>query len=509
MNRQACLRAPMPAICKMRTDMKRALFPFAPRLVPLLVLILAGCALGPDGRAPDMPQPAQYGVTPAPAVTVPAQGVSQRLQQGAEPAAQWWKAYGSPELDAMVDEGLAKSPDLEAADRSLAAAREQLRAQIGESLFPTIDAGAQVNRQRQLGMPMFEPPTALYNTFIGQVRAQYTFDLFGAARYANAALAARVDQQALRLEASRRALATNIVTSALTSATLHQQVQLTQRQTELARAVAHDAQRRFELGSASQQEALDADQTAQDLAASLPGLRSQWQATRHALAVLMGRTPDQAPPDLNYSTLTVPADVPVSVPSQLLANRPDILAADAALKGAAAEVGAQTAQMLPQLSISASMGRGGFQWPAALSGAGGAIWALGASLTQPLFHGGALQAERRAAIENYEGAAAQYRQTVLAAFRNVADSLAALEADNEALAAAEAGRTAAEGSWRNTARRVSLGALPGYQGRAAEQHYLQARLRELQYSSARLQDTATLMHAMGVPRPKDSPQAGN
>ncbi|KCB45089.1 efflux transporter outer membrane subunit [Bordetella hinzii] len=477
-----------------------------PRLLcAALPLALAGCALAPDGRTPDMPHPAHYGVAATPPATVSAQGVAQRLIPGGGAVAQWWRGYGSPELDAWVDEGLANSPDLAAADRSLAAAREQLRAQVGESMLPSVDAGAQANRQRQLGLPVFESPTALYNTFVGQVRAQYTFDLFGASRYANAALAARVDQQALRLEASRRALAANIVTTAITAAALREQVELTQRQATLAREVARDARRRFELGSASQQEALDADQNANDIAAGLPGLRSRWQATRHALAVLLGRTPDQAPPDLAYARLQVPADIPVSVPSQLLAQRPDILAADAALKGAAAEVGARTAQMLPQLSLSASMGRGGFDWGRALSGAGGGIWAIGASLTQPLFHGGALMAERRAAQQEYEGAAAQYRQTVLSAFRNVADSLAALEADNEALAAAEAARRAAEGSWRNTARRVELGALPGYQGRAAELHYVQARVAELRYSSDRLGATAALFHAMGTTQPPTPP----
>ncbi|CAM4358765.1 RND transporter [Bordetella tumbae] len=474
----------------------------------LLALSLAGCALSPEGKAPDMPAPVHYGVTPMPAQSATALGVAQAFDAAAVPAADWWTLFGSPELDALVREGLSNSPDLAAADRNLAAAREQLRSQIGESLLPSIDAGTQVDRQDALIMPTAQPPTMLYNTFVGQLRAQYTFDLFGAARYANAALAARVDQQTHRLEASRRALAANIVTGAIRSAALARQVELTARQVELSRQVAQDARRRFELGSTSQQEALDADQNASDLAASLPGLRSQWQATRHALAVLLGRTPDQAPPDLEINRISVPPHVPVSVPSQLLANRMDVQAAAAALEGTAADVGARTAQMLPSLSLSASMGRGGFDWPTALSGSGGLIWSIGAGLTQPIFHGGALRAQRRAAIETYEGAVETYRQTVLAAFRNVADSLAALEADNEALAAAEAARLAAEQSFSNTMRRVELGALPGYQGRAAEQHYIQALLRELNYASTRLADTATLFHAMGgSPRPKPTAQA--
>ncbi|SAI66191.1 outer membrane exporter protein [Bordetella ansorpii] len=463
----------------------------------LLALALGACALGPDGTPPQTPRPTQYGVAATPAQTAAAQGVAQRFEAGAMPVADWWTRYRSPPLDALVAEGLANSPDLAAADKRLAAAREQLRAQVGESLFPTLDAGAQTDRQRALTMPGIQPPTALYNTFVGQLRAQYTFDLFGAARYANASLAERVNQQAYELEAARRALASNIVTGAINAAALRVQVELTQRQAVLARDVARDAQRRFELGSASQQEALDADQNAADVEASLPGLRSQWQAMRHALAVLLGRTPDQAPPDLDFDSLSVPDHVPVSVPSTLLAHRPDIRAADATLRAAAADIGAATAQLLPSLSISASLGRGGFNWSDALAAGTGSIWSLGASLTQPIFHGGALMAQRRAAQRSYEAAGEQYKQTVLTAFRNVADTLAALEADNEALAAAERARQAAEASYGNTSRRVSLGALPGYQGRAAEQHFLQARLREVRYATDRMNDTAALFHAMG------------
>lgn len=462
-----------------------------------LALMLAACALGPDGTPPATPEPIQYGTAATPDRLAAAQGVAQYLEAGGTPLADWWTRYGSPQLDGLVAEGLANSPDLAAAGKRLEAAREQLRAQVGESMLPSVDAGVQADRQRALGMPNMSPPTALYNTFVGQLRAQYTFDLFGAARYANASLAERVNQQAYELEAARRALAANIVTGAVNSAALKLQVELTQRQAELARLVARDAQRRFELGSASQQEALDADQTAANLEAGLPGLRSQWRAMRHALAVLLGRTPDQAPPDLDYDSLKVPDRIPVSVPSTLLANRPDILAAEATFRAAAADIGAATAQLLPQLSLSASLGRGGFNWSDALAAGTGSIWSIGAGLTQPIFHGGALLAQRRAALRSYEAAGDQYRQTVLAAFRNVADTLAALEADNEALAAAERSRQAAETSYANTARRVDLGALPGYQGRASEQHFLDARLREIRHATDRMNDTAALFHAMG------------
>ncbi|WP_313369120.1 efflux transporter outer membrane subunit [Achromobacter animicus] len=463
-----------------------------------LVLALGACAFAPDSRPPAMAEPAQYGVEAAPAAGAAAQGVAQRFERGAHPVPQWWTRYQSDALNALVEEGLANSPDLAAAERNLAGAREQLRGQVNSSLLPTVDAGVSATRNRALTMPNLPQPTALFNVFTGQVQASYNLDLFGAARFANTSLAAQVEQQAYQLEAARRSLAANIVTGAITSASLAEQVALTEKQVVLLRQVARDTQRRYELGAASQNDALDADQDAATLEASLPGLRARWHATRHALAVLLGRSPDQAPPDLVFSTIAVPEAVPVVVPSELLASRPDVQVAEAALVAAAADVGLATAQLFPSLSLTASMGKGGFAWADALSGAG-SIWAIGASLTQPIFHGGQLLAERSAAKARYEAAVLQYKQTVLTAFRDVADTLSRLDASGQALASAEASRRSAEQSYQNTAKRVRLGALAPYTQYASEQHYVAARLRELEYANARMTETAALFQAMGSP----------
>lgn len=479
--------------------------PWRPAALTLvLTLALSACAFAPDSKPPAMAQPAQYGVDPAPASSAQAQGVAQRFERGAHPVPEWWKRYGSPALDALVEEGLANSPDLAAAERNLAGAREQLRGQVNATLLPSVDAGANAQRNRALTMPNLPQPTALYNVFTGQVQATYDLDLFGAARFANASLAAQVEQQAYQLESARRSLAGNIVTGAIASASLAERVALTEKQVVLLRQVARDTQRRYELGAASQNDALDADQDAATLEASLPGLRARWHATRHALAVLLGRSPDQAPPDLVFSTLAVPEQVPVVVPSELMAARPDIRVAEAVVQAAAADVGVATAQLFPSLSLSASMGKAGFGWADALSGAG-SIWAIGASLTQPIFHGGALLAERSAAKKRYEASVLQYKQTVLTAFRDVADTLSRLDAGGQALASAEASRRAAEQSYRNTAKRVGLGALAPYTQYAAEEHYVAARLRELEYANARLTETAALFQAMGSPA--DAPPA--
>ncbi|RKP52505.1 efflux transporter outer membrane subunit [Trinickia fusca] len=459
-------------------------------------LLAAGCALGPDGKPPAMPSPAHYGADAAPAQTVAAGGVTQRFDVGAEPMPQWWRLYRSDALDALVDEGLRNSPTLAAAKQSLASAREQLRAQIGSSLLPSIDASGQATRQRNLGIPEAGPNTVLYNVFVGQLQLHYTFDLFGAARYANAALGERVDVQAFELDATRRALAANIVAGAINVAMLKQQIDVTERLVTLASETAAEDEKRYTLGAVAHAQSLASRQSAAALAANLPALRQQYAASRHALAVLLGRTPDAAPEPLDLASLSLPSSVPVVVPSTLLRARPDIRAADAAVKVAAAEVGVATAQLFPSLSLTASMGQGGFSWANALSGAG-ALWSIGGSLTQPLFHGGALLAQRRAAVDAYQAALEQYKAAVLSAFQNVADSLAALEHDAQTLDATDTQARAAQQAFTETDARHRLGAVPATAARQSEQQYLSVQLDAIRAQAQRLSDTAMLFQAMG------------
>jgi len=460
---------------------------------------LAACSLGPTGEPPAMPSPAHYGQAALPAQTATAGGVAQRFDIGVQPVPNWWHLYGSAQLDALVEEGLKNSPTLAATAKNLAGAREQLRAQIGSSVLPTIDANAQVTRNRALSIPGAGPETVLYNVFVGQLEAHYTFDLFGAVRYANAALNARVDVQAFELDAARRTLAANIVTTAIDAAALNDEVEATRRLIVLARQTAQEDGRRYALGAIPHTQALASEQNASDLEASLPPLLQQRQAARHALAVLIGRTPDAVPDIPALASLTLPEHVPVVVPSSLLHTRPDIAAAEAALKAAAADVGLATSQLFPNLSLTASMGQGGFSWPAALSGAG-ALWSIGGSLTQPLFHGGALLAQRRAAIDFYQAATEQYKAAVLSAFQNVADTLAALEHDAQAARASDISAASAHQAFEETALRGKLGAVSDFSVRTSEQQYWNERLGAIRASGRRLGDTALLYQAMGTPQ---------
>ena len=464
---------------------------------------LASCALGPDGTPPTLPSPVHYGVAPQPAQTVAAQGIAQHFETGAQPVPQWWRLYGSDALDALVDEGLRNSPTLAAADKSLSQAREQLRAQIGNTLFPSINAYGQAERERNLGQPEAGPKTLLYNIFAGQVQVNYTFDLFGVARLSNAALASRVNMRAFQFQAAQRALAANIVTAAISAAALERQIEITGQRIDIAEAEARDDQRRYELGSMTLDDALNARQSAAELAEGLPGLRQQHAVQQHALAVLLGRTPDEVPADLALDSLHLPDSVPVVVPSALLRTRPDIEAASAALKAAAADVGVATAQMLPSVSVVAALAQGGFTWPLATSAAG-KLWTIGGSITQPIFNGGALRAQRRGAIDAYDAATSQYKQTVLAAFQDVANALAALEHDAQALDAANMAARTARQAYAQIAGRYRSGSATLSASRSSEQRYLNARLDEIRYMSTRLSDTAALFQAMGQPLESDN-----
>lgn len=478
-----------------------------PALLAAATLLSAACtSLAPDPRPPAMPAPGHYGATPAPTATVAARGVAQRFDTGRAAMPEWWKQYGNAALDALIAEGLANSASLSATQHALAAAREQLRAAIGDSMFPAIDANASTGRIRAPALPFDSRgnPTgntgqsAFYDNYAAQLRLSYTFDLFGASQLANAAEKSRVDVQAFQLDAARRTLATQIVVTAIQAAALATQVDDTTRLIALAERDAYEAQRRHALGAVSRDDMLAAQASAASVRASLPGLQRDALTTRHALAVLIGRTPDNAPAALPLASLLLPPDVPVSVPSTLLAQRPDIRAAAATVDAASAEVGVANAAMLPSLSINAAMGRGGFWQPALLSGSG-AVWAALGSISMPIFHGGALRAQKRAAVATFEAARDQYRQTVLGAFRDVADALAALESDASTLAATDQSADANLARWTQRRAQLQLGAVAPAAERAAEQQYLRAKLDATRANANRLADTATLFNAMGVP----------
>lgn len=468
-------------------------------LTGLVAGVVACSAFGPSRTPPPAAPPARYSVGQEHETLPSADAVAQRLMLGARPVPQWWQAYGSAQLDQLVEEGLRASPSLKAAQSSLRAAREGLRSQIGDSMLPRLDAVFSPERERSLGLPILpQQPTFQYSAFVAQVQASYTFDFFGAAFLANRALAGQIRQQVWQLEATRRALATNIVVASINVASLQEQLEAMQRLVDLGEERARQLDARYQAGSATRDEALTAEQDAANAAAALPALRAQLAAMRHGQAVLLGRTPDHAPAPLPLDSLKIPATVPVAVPSELLHQRPDILAAEAAVQSAADAAGAATASLFPSLSLTASYGRGAFDWTQIATPAG-VVWGVGGSLTQPLFHGGALRARKRQYEAQYDTAVAQYQQTVLSAFRNVADTLASLEEDANTVIQTQRAEVAAHAEEGNTDSRYKLGATSYYITLTASQQYLNAHMQLIRARAARLTDSAALFDSMGEP----------
>ena len=461
-------------------------------------MLTACAAFGPSRTPPNVSSPAHYSIAPATPQVPTDHGPPQKLAMGAAPVPEWWHSFGSPRLDALVSEALDRNQSLAAAKANLRAAHEQVRGQVGENLYPHVDAGFSPTRQRGLTIPGAHPETAVYNVFAAEVQGGWTLDFFGASTMADRALLGQVRAQAFELEAARRAVAFNVVLAAVNAASLQAQLAA---ESSYANAAEHRAallKGRFDLGSAARYDMLAAEDEAAEAQRVLPRLHRQLLAVQHAEAVLLGRTPDAAPAPLSLEELHLPDSLPVAVPSELLQQRPDILAAEASVRASADAAGAATAALFPSLTLSAAYGRGGFDWSTFASPAG-AIWAVGASLTQPLFHGGALHARQRQYQAAYEAAVAQYRQTVLAAFQSVADTLVALDDDAKELEQTERSAEALRQMQAEEEGRHASGSAPLYDVLAAQSQYQNAYVDYISARAARLTDSAALLDAMGNP----------
>jgi NodT family efflux transporter outer membrane factor (OMF) lipoprotein len=467
----------------------------APALVAASVLT-ACTAFGPPRAPPSVASSARYSVAPANPQLTADHGPPQQLVIGAAPIPEWWRAFASPELDALVSEALDQNQSQAASKANLRAAHEQVREQLGNNLYPHLDVGIAASRQRALSIPGLPQQTFTYDVFAAEVQGGWTLDLFGASMLADRALLGQVRAQAYEFEVERRAVAFNVVLAAINAASLRAQIDAVAAYADAEEHRARQLRERYELGSAARLDMLSAEDEAAEAARVLPPLRRQLLAVQHAEAVLLGRTPEAAPTPLSLDQLHLPDRLPVTVPSELLHQRPDILAAEAAVRAGADAAGAASAALYPTLTLSAAYGRGGFDWSTFTSPVG-AIWSAGASLTQPLFHGGALRARQRRYQAAYEAAVAQYRQTVLAALQSVADTLVSLDEDANELAQTQRSTEALKEIQQEAEGRYAQGAVPLYAVLGARSQYQNAYVTYVAARATRLTDSAALLDAMG------------
>lgn len=464
--------------------------------------LLAGCAAGPDFRRPAAPATGSYtpGALAGETAAAPVGGGdSQRFVAGADIPSEWWALFRSEPLDRLIRQALADSPTLVAARATLRIAEEDRRAQFG-ALLPSVTGGASAARQKASGASLGRAGagSSTFTLYDASVNVSYALDLFGGTRRELEALQAQVDYQGFQLEGARLALTANLVTAAVREASLRAQLAATR---EIAAAEERQldlVEQRFRLGGASRPDVLAQQAQLAQTRAGLPALERDLARTRHRLAVLAGRFPGDAGtvPEFDLDALELPRDLPVTLPSSLVRQRPDIRAAEEVLHAASARIGVATANLYPQVTLSGRVGSEAARL-GDLFGAGSSVWALAAGALQPLFRGGELAAKRRGAIAAYDQAEANYREIVLLAFLDVADVLRALETGASSLKAQAEAEAAARSSLDLAREQFRLGAANYLSLLNAERQHQQARIGLVQARAARFSDTAALFQALG------------
>jgi NodT family efflux transporter outer membrane factor (OMF) lipoprotein len=477
---------------------------------PLLALVgslVSGCAVGPNFNRPAAPQVSDYTTQTLPATLVtlatPATGAvpggeAQHLQPGLDIAADWWSLFHSPALNQLIESSLADNHDLKAAQAALSVARENVLAQRGV-YFPSLAASFSASRQRQSGQLAATPESNafLYNLFTPEVSVSYVPDVFGLNRRTVESAKAQEQEARYQMIATYTTLTANVVVTAIQEGSLEMQIEATRELIQSNSNMVQILRNQFSKGYASGLDVAAQESQLAQLSATLPPLLKQQAQLRDLLAVLAGRSPSQAPTaTFQLSSLQLPQDLPVSLPSELVRQRPDVLQAEANLHDASAKIGIAEANRLPNIVLSANSGSTALAMNQ-LFKAGTGFWSFGATATAPLFQGGTLLHQERAARAAYAQAAEQYRGTVLTALQNVADTLTALEQDAEGMKAAATASEAAKVTLDLAQRQVQA----GYAGELAllnaEQVYQQSRINLVQAQAGRYADTAALFQALG------------
>jgi NodT family efflux transporter outer membrane factor (OMF) lipoprotein len=463
--------------------------------------LLASCALGPNFKKPAAPQVNGYTPSPLSATgssTNVAGGEAQRFIAGQDIPAEWWTLFHSKPLNALIERSLAANPGLKAAQAALIVARENVLAQKG-SFYPSVAGSFSATRQRTSAEISPTPNSgALYfSLYTPQVSVSYVPDVFGLNRRTVESLKAQAEQARFALAATHIALSANVAAAAIQEASLREQIAATQQLLAISTNMLRILRNQFAKGYVSRLEVATQESQLAQVAATLPPLLKQLAQQRDLLAALSGGFPAQGlPAEFDLSSLQLPQELPLSLPSQLVAQRPDVRQAEENLHAASAQIGIAIANRLPNLTLTADAGSMALAASQIFAGGAG-FWTLAAAVTQPIFQGGALMHKERATRAAYVQAAEQYRSTVLTAFQNVADTLNALEQDANALTAAVAAKDAASITF-DLARKQWQSGYANYLALLnAEQTYQQAVMNLIQAQANRYADTAALFQALG------------
>jgi NodT family efflux transporter outer membrane factor (OMF) lipoprotein len=465
---------------------------------------LSACAVGPNFKRPPPPTATGYGGAPVQGQTAAAEtagGSVQHFVAGMDIPSQWWTLFQSPKLDRLVEQALKANPNVGAAQAALRQAHELYSAQR-TSFFPNVQgsfSGARAkNAVGTIANPTSQPQSnPYYNLYTAQLTVSYLPDVFGATRRSVEAARAQAEGQRFQLEATYLTLSSNVVVTAVQEASLRGQITATERLLLLQHQLTEIVQHQRGLGTASDLDVLAQQSAEAQTAQTLPPLQKQLGQSRDALTALLGRLPSDEPEEsFRFDELTLPTDLPVTLPSKLIEQRPDVRQAEENLHAASAAAGVALADMLPQFAINGDLGSSAFNLSQLFTPYTG-FWDVGASLTQTLFDAGALLHRRRAADAALDEAAAQYRAAVILACQNVADALRALKADADALAASAEADRAAKATFDLAQRQRALGTISLVAVLNAEQSYRTAELALVQAQAGRYSDTAALFQSLG------------
>lgn len=463
--------------------------------VLLTLVTLSGCTAGPDFQSPDAPEAGGYTKEPL-TKTTDAKGVAggqaQRFTMGSDVNPAWWTLFQSKQINALVEEAVRNHPDVAAAQYALRSARETVLADQG-GLFPTVTASESSERARSAASGA--TPATLYTLHNATVDVSYNLDIWGGTRRTIEAAQAQADYQRFQLEATYLSLTANVVTAAMNDASLNAQIQATQdiirlQQDQLARI-----QQQFNVGAVPASDVLSQQSTLATTEASLPSLQKQRAQQRNELMAYLGRLPSQDKGEsVSLSDLHLPRDLPLTLPSNLVRQRPDIREAEATLHNATASVGVAIANMLPQITLSGSYGASA---PAKLFSANTIAWSVADSVSQTLFDGNKLYHTKEASVATFREDLSKYKSTVISAFQNVADSLRAIEYDANALQAQAKAEKAASASLKMAQEQYKVGAVDYPTVSSAQQSYQNAVISRVKAQATRYTDTVALYQSLG------------
>ncbi len=477
--------------------------------------LVASCAVGPNFQRPAAPTASGYTVTPLPDSTAATPGVPagdpERFVMGRDIPFAWWKAFGSPKLDALVDQALADNPSLPAAEAALRQAQEQTAAQRGY-FYPTITPDFSPSRQQIAGnlssndpglqgngttIQAMPPKPVTYTFYTAQVGVSYTPDLFGANRRQVESLQAQAEALRYQMEAAYITLASNVVAAALQEASLQAQIKATNANIAANQTALDILREQLRQGLVMRIDVAAQESALAQARAQLPPLEKQLEQTHDLLRALVGRLPgDDLDVSFDLDTLRLPQDLPVSLPARLIDQRPDVRAAEEQWRSANAQVGVAIAARLPQFTITGAYG-GAASQVSQLFSAGGPFWSLVGDASVTAFDGGTLLHRQKAAEQGLIQARAQYRSALITAFQNVADTLHAITTDADALSAAADAEAAARVARDVTRSQYDVGYVNYQTLLAAESAYQLAIINRVQAQTNRLGDAATLFQALG------------